>query len=159
IAILLGLLLPGVQKVREAAARVTCQNNLKQIGLAAHNYHDGMGQFPAGSTVAPSHASALGQLLPYIEQANRYKQFDFTQNVNTGAGNAAARVQDLKVFLCPSDPSTASFSVSSGGGGGGGDGGGVTEQAAGRSNYFGNMGAHAWWRNNDVNTAGIFLVN
>src|SRR3954467_2696526 len=98
IAILIGLLLPAVQKVREAAARMQCSNNLKQIGLASHNYHGLFNQFPPGSTPSPSQASGLVILLPYVEQANKYNQFDFTQNVNTSASNAAARSQDAKIF-------------------------------------------------------------
>src|SRR5262245_53809202 len=103
IAILIGLLVPAVQKVREAAARASCQNNLKQLGLAAHNFHDARKRLPAGSTLSTAgQASALVQLLPYVEQANKYNQFDFTQNVNTSASNAAARSQDAPIFLCPS---------------------------------------------------------
>jgi prepilin-type N-terminal cleavage/methylation domain-containing protein len=90
IAILIGLLLPAVQKVREAAARAQCQNNLKQIGLALHNYHDVNQCFPYGK--GPSYPGAPGcarwsthsQILPYIEQDNLYKALNFTRPPNTG---------------------------------------------------------------------------
>src|SRR5712672_2532461 len=85
IAILIGLLLPAVQKVREAAARIQSANNLKQIGLAMHSYNDTVGQLPPsfgwmprpsnGAKYSPngSFGSALFHLLPYIEQDNLYK--------------------------------------------------------------------------------------
>jgi len=105
IAILIGLLLPAVQKVREAAARTKCQNNLKQIGLALHNFENSNGRFPpAGiyprATAAGDAWSHLTRILPYIEQGNTYKQVDFT---------LAANVQDevtrqrIATYLCPSE--------------------------------------------------------
>jgi prepilin-type N-terminal cleavage/methylation domain-containing protein/prepilin-type processing-associated H-X9-DG protein len=101
IAILIGLLLPAVQKVREAAARMQCQNNLKQLALACHNYHDAHGKLPCGrnSTNISTHAF----LLPYIEQDNVHKLVDFTVAWNH-SNNAAARGTVVKTFLCPSDP-------------------------------------------------------
>src|SRR6201989_1208168 len=87
IAILIGLLLPAVQKIREAAARLKCQNNLHQIGLALHNYESTdhtfppRGVYPQANT-ASDNWSVHAQLLPYIEQANLYKLVDFTQAAN-----------------------------------------------------------------------------
>src|SRR6187549_2644187 len=77
IAVLIGLLLPAVQKVREAAARIKCSNNLKQLGLAAHNYHDAQQHLPPAVGYYPPAAGALGpyfsHLLPYVEQDNLYR--------------------------------------------------------------------------------------
>src|SRR4051812_23580160 len=72
IAILIGLLLPAVQKVREAAVRMKCQNNLKQLGLAMHSYHDAIGGFPVEGTTQG--ISWPVKILPYIEQGNAYNQ-------------------------------------------------------------------------------------
>ncbi len=90
IAILIGLLLPAVQKVREVAARAQCQNNLKQLGLAAQMFHDVNKHFPYGKSPpyagAPIYArwSAHSQLLPYIEQGNLYNLLNFSLPPNTG---------------------------------------------------------------------------
>jgi prepilin-type N-terminal cleavage/methylation domain-containing protein len=98
IAILIGLLLPAVQKVRDAAARMQCSNNVKQLALACHNYHDANGTFPAFS-MAPS-ATSMGSshfyLLPFIEQDNVYKA------ANGISWNA--RLTGIKTFACPKDP-------------------------------------------------------
>src|ERR671938_1539459 len=81
IAVLIGLLLPAVQKVREAASRLKCQNNLKQIGLALHNYHQGFNQFPTGWDYATSWGT-LAHILPYIEQDNVFRMIDFTKAID-----------------------------------------------------------------------------
>ncbi|WP_020472648.1 DUF1559 domain-containing protein [Zavarzinella formosa] len=101
IAILIGLLLPAVQKIREAANRMKCTNNLKQLGLGLHNHHDSVGAFPAG-TDAKSYA-AFFNLLPFIEQGNLYKSFDITQSPSA-AVNLPYRATVVPMFLCPSDP-------------------------------------------------------
>ncbi len=110
IAILVGLLLPAVQKVREAANRMKCENNLKQIGIALHSYHDRCGSFPPGyqTAVAPDN-SDLGPgwgwatfLLSDLEQSNLYSQIRRDLDIKDPA-NAAARITVLSVFLCPSE--------------------------------------------------------
>jgi prepilin-type N-terminal cleavage/methylation domain-containing protein/prepilin-type processing-associated H-X9-DG protein len=122
IAILIGLLLPAVQKVREAAARAKCQNNLKQIGLALHAYHDSNTYFPAGyidgntnpnstpdNDVGPGWGWAA-LLLPYLEQGNVYNQINLSQPVGTGVNASVSQIQ-LSVFQCPADPYQQAFSV------------------------------------------------
>jgi prepilin-type N-terminal cleavage/methylation domain-containing protein/prepilin-type processing-associated H-X9-DG protein len=114
IAILIGMLVPAVQKVREAAACLQCVNNLKQIGLALHNYHDANKQFPSGyvdgntsTTSTPDNDVGPGwgwasYLLPYLDQGNLYNQIDFSQGVGIGA-NVQVSQTPLLVFQCPSD--------------------------------------------------------
>src|SRR5690348_9486503 len=98
IAILIGLLLPAVQKVRGAAARAQCQNNLKQLVLAAHNFHDATGKLPPGRDLM--NLSTHVYLLPYIEQDNVARTMDMTKAWDDPA-NTVARGTTIKTFLCP----------------------------------------------------------
>ena len=119
ISVLIGLLLPAVQKVREAANRMTCQNNLKQLGLATHNYEGTMGTIPAGATQNLSQwaFSFQSQLLPFVEQDNLKRLVDFTIPLTVGSGGAQtlnppqqpAAKSPIRLFLCPSDPGPALF--------------------------------------------------
>jgi len=123
IAILIGLLLPAVQKVREAAARMSCQNNLKQMGLAVHNFHDANGKMPAAATgtlndYAIKYSTIHVYILPYIEQDALYKIF--VPGV-AYPSNYAAGTNKVKTYLCPS--SNEELSKSSG------------EQSGGQRNY------------------------
>ena len=101
LAILIGILLPAVQKVRESAARMKSQNNLKQIALACHNYEGVNGQLPPG--VDDKFYSGFAQLLPYIEQDNLYKKLDLAKN-SDDKDNAEIRAALVKTYISPSEP-------------------------------------------------------
>jgi prepilin-type N-terminal cleavage/methylation domain-containing protein len=126
IAVLMALLLPAIQKVREAANRLKCKNNLKQIGLALHNYHTSMGSFPPGfqSTSKVPDGDGLGPgwgwaayLLPYVEQDNLHRQINFTRDIRDSV-NGIPRLRSLPLFLCPSDsPPKLTFTAVNEGGG------------------------------------------
>lgn len=128
IAILIGLLLPAVQKVRDAAARTTCQNNIKQLGLAAHNFHSANNKFPDGawaSGIAYGN-SDLVRLLPYIEQDNIAKNYNYALAWWDSSDNIAVASNRIKIMMCPSDPNSAGQAGSS--------------NPMGLSNYHGNCG-------------------
>jgi prepilin-type N-terminal cleavage/methylation domain-containing protein/prepilin-type processing-associated H-X9-DG protein len=134
IAVLIGLLLPAIQKVREAASRIKCAGNLKQIALAAHNYEGTYGRFPPGIAYPGSDGrvtSLFVELLPYLEQQPLYNQWNFTNppaNLGTPTSPAATV---LNVLICPSggiDQNPVSFGSST----------------AGLSSYAGNGGTKAF---------------
>src|ERR1700730_3763859 len=130
IAILIGLLVPAVQKVREAANRISCTNNLKQLGLAAHNHHDSLGYFPPYGfdfDFNPDPTNPLGfqneghsfhtMLLPFIEQDNLYRSIHIEVSVNDPTGwapnwanplgfpGSTTTATRIKTYECPSTPS------------------------------------------------------
>jgi hypothetical protein len=115
---LIALLLPAVQSAREAARRTQCKNNLKQLGLALHNYESAYTVFPMAGT-RDSSFSVQARLLPYVEQTNLQNLLDFTQVAFTGSFSAKvpnplfvdAFAMVVPLFLCPSDPAPARSEV------------------------------------------------
>jgi len=148
IAILIALLLPAVQQAREAARRTQCRNNLKQLGLAMHNYHDVFGLFPPGwigvdTGVTPNVADANGgsgigwgtMMLPYLDQAVLYNKMNFSVNI-IAPGNAVARAAIVQPFRCPSDLGESFWDITDMQGGGG-----TVLATLPTSNYVGSAGS------------------
>ncbi len=119
IAILIALLLPAVQQAREAARRSACKNNMRQLGLALHNYHDTFSAFPPGwigATAGVADVEGLNgfswgtMILPYIEQAPLYNQLNFSRSIIDPSNGPLLR-QPLSVFRCPSDPQPETWNI------------------------------------------------
>jgi len=132
IGVMVGLLLPAIQAAREAARRMQCSNNLKQIGLGLHNYHGSYNMLPFawGGTRPPAGSpgySALSQLLPYIEQAALYERIDFAKPL-TDTFNTPARLTEVATFRCPSDLDNPQ------------------PQTGGATNYMANVGSQHIWQ-------------
>lgn len=125
IAVLIALLLPAVQQAREAARRTQCKNNLKQLGLALHNYHDSYKMFPMAknttSATTPTNFPAQARILPYIDQAPLYNQINFSLK-STDPVNAVPWAYTVTAFRCASDSDS------------------MQAVAGGRNNYYTNYG-------------------
>jgi prepilin-type N-terminal cleavage/methylation domain-containing protein/prepilin-type processing-associated H-X9-DG protein len=152
IAILIGLLVPAVQKVREAANLSSCANNLHQFGLALHNHHGALRRFPPARDPWPAPFSAQAHLLPFVEQDNLHNLVNFNPPAGSGdltytGVNQAAATYVVKLFLCPSDSGT----------------GIVPGSSYGACNYMCNVGtgfSSAGVYNGDYVTGdGVFLLN
>jgi prepilin-type N-terminal cleavage/methylation domain-containing protein/prepilin-type processing-associated H-X9-DG protein len=133
IAVLIALLLPAVQAAREAARRIQCTNNLKQIGLAMHNYQESRGCLPGADMVFNvTELSALSMVLPYLELTNIYNSinFDFAYSDpnNQPFANDTARMTVVNGFICPSDLPSPIPSL------------------GGQTNYMANMGSWIVWQ-------------
>ncbi len=141
IGVLVGLLLPAVQAAREAARRMSCSNNLKQIGLGLHNYHSTFNTFPEGSRES-NFVGPLTAVLPYLEGSNTYSQFDFSKNYDTPHNQSVAS-QTIATYLCPSMPLPRNVPDAS------------NEETGGPSSYLGNEGTSQYMAKAD----GMFGLN
>jgi prepilin-type N-terminal cleavage/methylation domain-containing protein len=173
IAVLVAILLPAVQQAREAARASNCRNNLKQIGIAMHSYHETYGQFPQsynadrnpdGNGRALTAISWITASLPYLDQAAIFNDLDFndigTRNALDNAAAQRNRVKVIPALLCPSNPQPALGTSAMIYDGGGWHGNGRDAQAA-RTDYVGNMG-FVWTGWKDCNpdwTAGASWVD
>jgi prepilin-type N-terminal cleavage/methylation domain-containing protein/prepilin-type processing-associated H-X9-DG protein len=139
IAILVGLLLPAVQKVREAAARIDCMNNLKQLGIAVHNYYSTEQKLPPGSNL--NGFTAVTLLLPYLEQNNLYERINFAASPD-GPENAFPYGTGFKILICPSDAFGAT----------------QLPPGMGGNNYFANYGTNIQFFQNSSVANGPFTL-
>jgi prepilin-type N-terminal cleavage/methylation domain-containing protein len=178
IAILIGLLLPAVQKVREAAARMSCSNNLKQIGVACHSYNDANGELPPGMLVGRgiswTDENRIGPtwavlILPYIEQDNLYRTVvtsvqnyqNFSKsNASAGGFNdqgwRAIRGTQIKTYICPSEANAQVPGTRAGGGWARGNyGGNMGPGDPGQTAYGGAGGNYNGWGS----SGGVLVIN
>ena len=160
IAVLVAILLPAVQQAREAARSSQCKNNLKQIGIALHNYHESLGVFPPGQNRGAIVISGVthefgngfswgAMLLPYMDQAGLYNKLDFDIPVSTGTNNTVIMgLNGIPGVICPSDVNRVPFR---------GVNAATTKTPS--TSYFGNCGAFPNWSDNaNVNYAGGFFM-
>lgn len=147
IAILLALLLPAIQAVRSAAYRIQCSNNLKNIALAAHNYHAANETFPMGRYRKTCMWSQHARLLPFLEQHIVYDMIDW-KRCPGNRENKTARETHLEVFRCPADPNNLTGNH------------GANQPGWGKNNYKGNAGSDTGrYRNRKEQNNGIFVTN
>ena len=109
IGVLIAMLLPAVQAAREAARRMQCSSQLKQMGLALHNYAGSHGTFPSGACGLADHG-LFTYLLPYMEQQTLFEKIDLNADTN-GSANWSARITVVDVYICPSFPHPATYAI------------------------------------------------
>jgi len=127
IGLLIALILPAIQAVRKASAKANCSNNLKQLGIAAHNFHTANEAFPPGIASSPFVGGAFHIfLLPHLEQNSRYQLFNQTRGIVDPVNDQARMSGDISIMLCPSDNSSS-----------------ILAGPIGRVSYLGNLGTHA----------------